>query len=225
MQKLLKSDSEIHKQVLDELRWDTRIDETDVGVEVDKGTVTLTGTVDSYAKRLAAEEAAHSVSGVLDVANDIKVKLPGSLLRTDTDIAQAVRRALDWNVLLRAERVQTTVSEGWVTLSGEVDQLWERGAAERTVEHLTGVKGVTNMITVKPQPVRPEEVKRRIEEALSRRAEREAERLRVDVADDGVVTLSGRVQNWPEVQAILGSVRFAPGVRRVVDNLTISAGL
>src|SRR5262245_26051214 len=104
-----KSDSQIQQEVLQELKWDTRVEETEVGVEVDQGVVTLTGTVSSYAKRLAAQEAAHRVIGVLDVANDIQVKVPGGLTRTDTEIAQAVRRALEWDIWVPDGRIQSTI--------------------------------------------------------------------------------------------------------------------
>ena len=126
-----KSDEQIHQEVLRELRWDSRVDKTEVGVEVDQGVVTLTGTVASYAKKLAAQDAAHRVTGVLDVANDVRVKVPGSLGRTDTEIAQAVRHALAWNVLVPETRITSTVTDGWVTLEGSVDRLRERDDAER----------------------------------------------------------------------------------------------
>ena len=121
----VKSDAQIHQDVLRELRWDSRVDETEVGVEVDQGVVTLTGTVASYAEKLAAQEAAHRVTGVLDVANDIRVKMPGSEGRTDTEIAQAVRHALAWNVLVPETRITSTVTDGWVTLDGSVERLRE----------------------------------------------------------------------------------------------------
>ena len=117
----VKTDAQIKHEVLRELAWDPRVDETDVGVEVDRGVVTLTGTVATWAKRVAAQEAAHRVAGVLDVANDVVVKIPGTLLRTDTDIAQAVRQALEWDALVPHERIQSTVANGWVTLEGSVD--------------------------------------------------------------------------------------------------------
>jgi osmotically-inducible protein OsmY len=116
-----KTDAEIQQDVIRELKWDPRVEETEVGVEVDNGIVTLTGTVSSWAKRLAAKEAAHRVFGVLDVANDVTVKVPGSLTRTDTDLAQAVRHALKWDVMVPDERITSTVSNGWVTLEGTVD--------------------------------------------------------------------------------------------------------
>ena len=114
----VKSDKHIHQDVLRELRWDSRVEETEVGVEVDQGVVTLTGTVASYAKKLAAQDAAHRVTGVLDVANDIRVRMPGSPGHTDTEIAQAVRHALKWDALVPHTRIMSTVEDGWVTLEG-----------------------------------------------------------------------------------------------------------
>ena len=215
-----KSDAQIQQEVLRELQWDTRVEETEVGVEVDNGIVTLTGTVSSYAKKMAAQEAAHRVAGVLDVANDIQVKVPGSLGRTDTEIAQAVRHELEWNALVPDERIRSTVSEGSVTLEGNVDFLREREDAERAVRYLLGVRGVHNRIVVNPHEVEPEEVRGAIEEVLERRAEREAERIQVTV-HDGMVILSGKVNSWPEKRAILGAVSHAPGVHTVRDNLRI----
>ena len=147
---MTKTDAQVHHDVLEELKWDSRVDETEVGVEVDKGVVTLTGTVTSWAKRMAAEEAARRVIGVLDVANDIKVKIPGGLSRTDTEIAQAVRHALQWDVFVPEEQISSTVSDGWVTLDGTVERWSQRNDAERAVRNLTGVKGVANRIAVKP---------------------------------------------------------------------------
>jgi osmotically-inducible protein OsmY len=211
----------IHKGVLAELSWDTRVDETDVGVEVDDGVVTLTGHVESYAKRVAAEDAAHRVPGVRDVANDIVVHVPGGFSRTDTEIAHAVRRALEADVFIAEDNIETTVSNGWVTLKGEVDFWRERQDAERSILRLAGVRGVTNAITVRERTVHPDTVRTTIEEALERRAEREAERIQVSV-DEGVVTLSGRVRSWAEKRAVLGAVGHAPGVRSVVDRLAVA---
>jgi osmotically-inducible protein OsmY len=191
------TDAQLHRRVLEELKWDTRVDETDVGVEVDDGVITLTGFVDSYAKRVAAEEAAHRVPGVLDVANDVQVHIPGSIGKTDTEIAQAVRRALEDDVFVPAEQIETTVSNGWVTLTGEVDYYRQREEAERAIFRLRGVRGITNMLTVHAHDVPPYMIREAIEEALERRAEREAERITVHV-EGGVVTLSGAVHTWPE---------------------------
>jgi osmotically-inducible protein OsmY len=195
---------------------------TDVGVEVDDGVVTLTGTVSSWAKRHAAQDAAHRVAGVLDVANDIEVKLPGSLLLTDTDIARAVRETLRWDVFVPDQRIQSTVWEGIVTLGGTVDLLSEREDAERAIRNLTGVRRVINKITVvgARRPATSPEVRSAIEAALERRAQRKAQRIRVDV-NGGRVALAGRVRSWDEKRAVLGAARYIPGVEAVEDVLLI----
>jgi osmotically-inducible protein OsmY len=216
----MKTDAQIQQDVLRELRWDPRVEETDVGVEVDRGVVTLTGTVGSYARRLAAQEAAHRVRGVLDVANDVHVKLPLSEERTDTDIAQAVRHTLEWDVLVPHERIRSTVTNGWVTLEGEVEHWFQRADAERAVRHLAGVRGVTDTIAVQPPAVDSEEVREAIEQALERRAEREAKHIQVAV-HDGTVTLTGTVPSWPARQAVFGAARFTPGVKEVEDRLRV----
>ena len=138
-QRIKKTDTQIHHDVIEELKWDPRVEETEVGVQVDNGVVTLTGTVTSWAKRMAAQEAARRVIGVLDVANDIKIKAPGGLTRTDTEIAQAVRRALEWDVFVPEEKISSTVSDGWVTLDGTVEMWSQSYDAERAVEKLIGV--------------------------------------------------------------------------------------
>jgi osmotically-inducible protein OsmY len=217
-QGIKKIDTQIHHDVIEELKWDSRVDETEVGVEVDNGIVTLTGTVTSWAKRQAAQEAARRVIGVFDVANDIKVKVPGGLARTDTEIAQAVRQALEWDVFVPEEKISSTVSDGWVTLDGTVERWSQRADAERAVRNLTGVKGVVNKITVKPTKLVTEDVSKAIEQALERRAEREAKRIRVDVRD-GIVTLTGSVHSWAERKSVVAAARFTPGVQDVQDNL------
>jgi osmotically-inducible protein OsmY len=220
MKGAVKMDAEIQQAVLRELKWDPRVEETDVGVEVDNGVVTLTGTVSSYVKRLAAQEAAHRVRGVLDVANDIKVEVPGAHARSDTDIAQAVRRTLEWDVLVPAERIQSTVAGGIVTLEGTVNLGHQREDAARAVRNLAGVRAVMNQLVVSGPPIEAEDIRDEIEEALERRAERAAKHLQV-VVKDGVVTISGRVHSWPERQAVIGAARFTPGVREVKDQLWI----
>jgi osmotically-inducible protein OsmY len=215
-----KHDEQIHQDVLRELRWDSRVEETEVGVEVDQGVVTLTGTVASYAKKLAAQEAAHRVAGVLDVANDMHVKIPGGLERTDTEIAQAVRQALEWDVLVPATHITSTVTAGRVTLEGSVERLQERDDAERAVRYLHGVRGVRNKIVVRPPTVQPEQVREVIEDALERSAAHEVKRIQVQV-HDGTVTLTGRVRSYAERRAIMGAVSHAPGVHTVKDHLYI----
>ena len=216
-----KTDAEIQQDVIRELKWDPRVEETEIGVEVDTGIVTLTGTVSSWAKRIAAQEAAHRVFGVLDVANDVTVRVPGTLTRTDTDLAQAVRHALKWDVMVPEQRITSTVSNGWVTLDGTVNSWTEREDAERAVRNLAGIGGVTNRITAVSPAMRADDVHRAIEDALERRAEREANKIRVE-ARDGTVTLSGVVRSYGEKEAVVGSARFAKGVRAVIDRLTVN---
>jgi osmotically-inducible protein OsmY len=217
---VVKSDAQIHQEVLRELRWDSRVDETEVGVEVDQGVVTLTGTVESYAKKLAAKEAAHRVAGVMDVADDIRVKMPGNLDRTDTEIAQAVRHVLAWNVMVPDTRITSTVTDGWVTLEGSVDRLRERDDAERAVRYLLGVRGVTNKLAVRPSTVKAERVREVIEDALERSTAHEVKHIQVQVSD-GAVTLTGRVRSYAEKRAVMGAVSHAPGVHTVTDHLRI----
>ncbi len=214
------TDSEIHCRVIDELKWDAIVDETSVGVEVDRGVVTLTGTVKSYAEKTSALHAAHRVRGVLDVANDVKVIPMGSFERTDTEIAQAARDALVWDVLVPSERIQSTVANGWITLNGGVDSWLQREAAGKAVRYLFGVRGVTNSVEVKPAPVQAADIRSSIEKALERQAEREARDIVVNV-HEGTVTLSGRVQSWHERRAIVGCASHAAGVQSVVDHLRV----
>jgi len=212
------TDVEIEQQVCSELRWELGTGAQEIGINVKSGLVTLTGSVASYASRVAAREAAHRVLGVLDVADEIRVKIPSTTVRSDADIARAVRSALEWDVLVPDDRITSTVSDGLVTLEGTVETLTERNDAEVAVRRLAGVLGVHNRITVVPVKLEPAEVQEKIEEALERRAIREAERLNVSV-EDGVVTLSGPVQSWDEKRAIMGAVSHAPGVKRVNDQL------
>ena len=152
------------------------------------------------------------------VANNIKVKIPGGLTRTDTEIAQAVRHALEWDVFVPDDKITSSVSDGWVTLAGTVERWSQRRDAERAVRNLTGVKGVVNRITMTAtQPV-TQDVRKAIEQALERRAEREARRIRVDV-HDGIATLTGPVHSWAERKSLVAAARFTPGVLDVEDHL------
>jgi osmotically-inducible protein OsmY len=214
-----KSDDIIKRDVLAQLGWNTRVKQTEVGITVKDGVVKLTGTVDSYAKKIAAQEAAHSVRGVLDVANDLEVKVPGSSGRTDSEIAQAVRCALEWNVFVPADRIRTTVSNGWVTLEGSVEHYSEGVAAVHTVRDLAAVRGVTNRIKVTTR-VDPEWVKLLIEDVLELRADREAARIRVEV-EEGKVILTGAVTSWNEKKAIADAISHMPGVTVIEDHLII----
>ena len=216
----LRTDRRIQQDVIREFAWDARVRETEIGVEVDGSIVTLTGTVDSYAKKLAAREAAHRVFGVLDVVDDVEVHIPGSLARTDTEIARAVRNTLEWDVFLPDTTIRTTVSHGLVTLDGQVGNLLDRYEAERAIRRLAGVKGVANNLFVAPAKTDETKLCKAIQETLERRAEREADMIDVHVSD-GKVTLEGRVHSWAEKQAILDAVRRAPNVRLLTADLRI----
>ena len=215
-----RSDSDIKKRILLELKWDSRIPWASISVEVVDGVVTLSGDVSSYAQKLAAQEATHRVAGVLDVANEINVKPGNGFMRTDTEIVNAVRNALEWDALVPNELIHSTVSGGWVTLEGQVNYARERTDAERAIRRLAGVVGVINKIMVRKQAVDKTQLREEIEFALERRAVREAERLRIEVAD-GVVDLWGRVHSWQERRAVLGSISHAPGVTQVRDHLRV----
>ena len=174
----------------------------------------------AYFQKLEAQNAAHRVVGILDVVNDIEVIPVERFVGADTQIANAVRNALEWDALVPNESIHSTVSEGWVTLEGEVDYWRERGDAEDAIRRLSGVVGVTNRITVRKRPIDSGELRGEIEVALGKRAEREAERLRVEI-HDGTVDLFGRVHSWQERRAVLGAVGHAPGVMQVRDHLRI----
>jgi len=216
-----RTDADVQRDVLDELKWDARVQPNEIGVIVKDGIVTLTGWVESYLKKLAAEEAAKRVRGVKAVANDIEIRLPGSAERTDADIAAAALHALQACALLPAERPEVSVSEGWVTLKGEVEWYFQKDDAERVVRRLAGVTGVINLITVRPQiKPSPEELKRRIEEALVRNAETDAEAITVSV-DGETVILRGTARSWAERERAELVARLTPGVTEVENYITV----
>lgn len=216
-----ETDERIQQEVLDELWWDAPVQPHEIGVMVKDGVVTLTGWVDSYTKKWAAEQAAHRVRGVKAVANDIEVRLPTSAERTDADIAAAAVKALEWDEFVPDENIEVTVEKGWVTLRGEVEMQFQRRDAERAVRRLTGVRGVTNLITVKPR-VQPEEVKRKIESALVRSAQTEAARINVEVQGDQVI-LQGSVRSWAERGEAERAAWSAPGIASVDDRLKVAS--
>jgi len=214
-----QADEEIQKNVLAELKWDARVQPNEIGVVVKDGVVTLTGWVDSYTKRWAAEEAAHRVRGVKAVANEVEVRLPSVSERTDADIAAAAARALEWDAFIPLDRLDVTVAKGWVTLKGEVEWQYQKGDAERVVRRLTGVKGVTNLITVKPR-ITPSELKQKIEQALVRSAETDAQRITVEVEGTKVI-LKGTVRSWAEREEAARVAWLAPGVTSVENRITL----
>jgi osmotically-inducible protein OsmY len=216
----VRSDEEIQRDVLAELKWDARINPNEIGVIVKEGVVTLTGWADSYIKKWSAEEAAHRVRGVKAVANDIEVRLPTSSQRTDAEIAEAAVRALEWDALVPLDKVKVTVSKGWVTLEGEVEWQYQKEDAERVIRRLTGVRGVSNLITVRPQSVSAEEIKRKIEQALIRNAQLDAQRIQVAVEGSKVI-LKGKVRSWAEREEAEREAWASPGVTEVENRITI----
>ncbi|HYP76758.1 MAG TPA: BON domain-containing protein [Polyangiaceae bacterium] len=217
---MLKTDREIAEAVVDELRWDTRIDAHAIEVRVDRGGVTMVGSVCSWAERLAAQEAAQRVAGVHDVSNRIEVALERDAQCTDAELAQAVRTALDWDVFLPKKIIASSVSAGQVMLEGEVECCPQRDEAERAVRNIRGVRRVLNRILVKPTLGEAYQVQKSIEAALERRAARGACRINLDV-HDGKVILSGVVNSWAERQWVVGAAKGTLGVRSVDDRLSI----
>jgi osmotically-inducible protein OsmY len=215
----IRTDSQIQADVIAELKWDPRVNAPEIGVAVKDGVVALTGWVDSFSKRWAAEDAAHRVRGVKAVANDIEVRLPVGAEKTDADIAAAAVRALEWDALVPIERLDVTISKGWVTLKGDVEWQFQKMDAERVVRRLAGVKGVTNLITVKPR-VTPSEIQQKVEQALIRSAETDARRITVDV-DGSTVTLKGTVRSWAERADAERAAWSAPGVTQVNNQIRL----
>jgi osmotically-inducible protein OsmY len=213
------TDRELKQHVENALDWEPSVDAADIGVSVEAGVVTLRGNVGSYAARGAAERVALRVYGVKAVANDVTVRLVTGFERNDTDIAQAAVTALKWNTFIPQNRVTIIVSNGWLTLNGTLDWQYQKEAATRAVRDLTGVKGVTNGITVKPH-VQAGEVQAKIEAAFKRSAEIDARRVSV-AATDGTVTLSGHVRSWMERQEAERAAWAAPGVSQVDDRITV----
>jgi osmotically-inducible protein OsmY len=214
-----KTDAQLQRDVSDELRWDPSVVSAEIGVASKDGVITLTGQVDSFAKKNAAVRAAERVGGVRAIAEDVTVVIPASLTRTDADLAHVVANSLRWDVQVPDEKIKARVDDGWVWLDGEVDWQFQSRAAERAVRNLTGIRGVSNMVRVKQHASAPD-VKHRIEEALKRHAELDSQQIQVD-ATDGKVTLRGKVRSWTERQDAELAAWSAPGVSMVDDELVV----
>jgi osmotically-inducible protein OsmY len=205
---------------MDELEWEPSIGAQHIGVAVEEGVVTLTGHVSSYTERFAAEKAVKRVKGVRAIAEEIEVRFPNDKRTSDDQIA---RRALDviaWDSTIPKDKIQIKVQNGFVTLTGEIDWFYQRDDAEAAVRKLTGVKGLSNEIKIKPQ-VRVTDVKQRIETALKRNAEVEADAIKVTV-QDGRVILDGKVKAWYERDLAERTAWSAPGVISVEDRISIN---
>jgi osmotically-inducible protein OsmY len=214
------TDAELREAIQDELCWEPSFDDREIGVSVKDGVATLTGTVRNFFEKWEAGAAAGRIHGVKAVANDIEVLLPGDGRRSDTDIARAAAEALAWNVALPADRIKVSVSDAWITLTGEVDWGYQKAAAEASVRRLLGVKGVSNEVSIKSKAV-PADIKARIEAAFRRSAAIDAQRIRVE-AKGGEVTLRGNARTWFERDEAERSAWSAHGVTSVENLISLT---
>jgi osmotically-inducible protein OsmY len=212
------SDLQLRQDVLDELEFDPRLNAANIGVAAEKGVVTLTGHVASYAERIAAIAAAQRVRGAQAIADNISVRLPSDKKSNDDEIAKRALDILTWHTSIPSG-IKVTVRDGWITLAGQVDWYYQKQTAETAVRALSGVHGVINNVTIKPR-VHGEDVKFKIESALKRHAEVEAKAIRVSVKDSKVI-LEGKVDSWDERYAAENAAWAAPGVTSVDDRLTV----
>lgn len=216
----MKTDADLKRDVQAELAWEPAVKSTQIGVSVKDGVVTLTGHIETYAEKAAAEHALRRVGGVKAIALELDVRLSPEHRRSDTDIATAAEHALRWSTLVPVEQVRITVEKGWVTLQGEVEWDYQRRSIEKAIRPLMGVIGITNEMTIKPQ-VTPADLQSRITDALRRQVEREVKHMDIKV-DGATVTLRGTVNSWHERDAAQGIAWAAPGVRAVINELKIS---
>jgi osmotically-inducible protein OsmY len=219
----MRTDSDIKRDVENELRWDPDIDAADIATAVKDQVVTLAGYVRSFSQKWQAERDAKRVLGVSGIANDIEVRLPSVDQRPDPDIARDAVTALKVQLPFWHEHIKPVVKNSWVTLEGDAEWNFQRERAETAVRHVRGVTGVSNMITVKPR-VAPSEVKSRIEEALKRSAEVDAKQIHVE-AEGGKIILEGKVRSWAERQEAERAAWRAPGVTNVVDRIQVGLSL
>jgi osmotically-inducible protein OsmY len=218
----MRSDSEIKRDVEEELRWEPNVDPTDIAVAVKNGVVTLTGFVRSYAEKFSAEGAAKRVEGVVGVANDLEVRLPQTDERPDPEIARDVVANLKIWLPSSWEHIKAIVKNGWVTLEGEVEWNYQREYAERAVRWIKGVRGVSNLIRLQPRVApEPTEIKQKIEEAFRRSALLDANRITIET-HGGEVVLKGTVRSWAAREEAERAAWLAPGVTRVDNRIAVS---
>jgi len=214
-------DRTLRQNVMDELDFEPAVDAAHIGVAVEKGVVSLSGHVSSYAEKLAAEKAVKRVKGVRAVAEGLKVRFASDKKTNDDEIAHRALTILQWSAVVPQNVVMVKVQDGWVSLSGEVNWQHQRVAAEKLIRRLSGIQGVINTITLK-QHVQPKDVKSKIENALRRSAEVQAQQIHVSVEDGRAVALDGDVHDWEERDAIERAAWSVPGVTRVIDRLRIT---
>ena len=217
------TDSQLRQDIIEELEFDPSFSGEHIGVAVDNGVVTLGGHVGSYAEKLAAIAAARRVKGVHAIAENIEVHCPYEKGTADDQIAKRARDILKWDVLIPSNAVDVLVHEGWVTLSGNVNWYFEKISAEEDIRKLSGVRGITNMVAIKPH-VDSADVKSKIDAALKRHAEIDANAISVSVENGNKVVLAGTVNTWGERRAVEDAARSAPGVASVEDRLTMTGG-
>jgi osmotically-inducible protein OsmY len=215
----MKTDADLKRDVEAELAWDPAVKASAIGVAVKDGIVTLSGHLDTYPEKWAAERALRRVAGVRAVALELDVRLAPSHQRSDTDIARAAENALLWHSVVPPDAVRVTVDQGWITLQGELDWDYQRKSVEQAVRNLVGVVGISDEIKLKQKAV-PANVKQLIQEALTRQAVRAAKHIEMDVRD-GEVTLRGTVHSRAERDAARGAAWAAPGVRMVINELKV----
>jgi osmotically-inducible protein OsmY len=216
----MRTDGDIERDVKDELSWQPGLDATDIAVSVKDGVVMLTGVVRRYSDKQDAEAAAKRVAGVRGVANDIEVSVPAVDERPDPEIAREAVEAIKSRLPTSWERIKVVVTKGWVTLEGEVQWQYQRRAAEQAICRLPGVKGVSNMIRIKPL-AKPADIGRRIEEAIKRNAQFDANRISVE-ANGSEVKLGGTVRSWHEFEEAERVAWSAPGVTTVKNRIAVS---
>jgi osmotically-inducible protein OsmY len=216
----MKSDSEIERDVREELQWDPDLNAEDIAVSVENGVVTLAGFTPSYTDRLEAEGAAKRVAGVLGVANDIDVRLPAIDQRPDPDIARDAVAALKAQLPISYDRIKVIVKDGWLALEGAAEWQYQRSAAESAVRKVKGVKGVTNVVTVAPK-AQPGDIRKKIQEAFKRNAAVDADRITVET-DGSEVVLKGTVRSWIEREEAERVAWSAPGVTKVEDRIVVN---
>jgi osmotically-inducible protein OsmY len=219
----MRTDEELQHDVMAELKWDPQLNDvyTQIGVSVKDGVVTLSGLVDTYSKKMAAERAAQNVHGVKVVATDVEVKVRNLKARTDTEIAEAVRNALQWNSAVDEDKIKVKVDNGWVYLAGQVDWEFQKISAQNNVENLLAVRGVTNNLTIKSKAIVLKDIKDKITKAFQRNATIDASSIKLETAGNKVI-LHGTVRSWLEKEEAERIAWSCPEVQSIDNQITIN---